>query len=189
MTLSPEAKLELILASFRGEISMADLCRRAQVPESTFRDWRDRFIAAGTAALQPNKPKVHPDWAAHPRKWPTQDGGRRPFGRKLGLKKWAEWGLVPGHHLSETVQRDLESRHRLGSVASTAGLGRIGNLRSQLLSPKKADRMAARRGPTPARLAGGHGHPRHRPPAYGLWLSPSPRGIAMGASRGGTAVP
>ncbi len=66
---------------------MADLCRRAQVPESTFRDWRDRFIAAGTAALQPNKPKVHPDWAAHPRKWPTQDGGRRPFGRKLGLKK------------------------------------------------------------------------------------------------------
>ena len=64
MTLSPDAKLELILASFRGEISMADLCRRAQVPESTFRDWRDRFMAAGTAALQANKPKVHPDWTA-----------------------------------------------------------------------------------------------------------------------------
>lgn len=65
MALSPEAKTELILTSFRGEISMADLCRRAQVPESTFRDWRDRFIAAGTAALHPNpKAKVHPDWTA-----------------------------------------------------------------------------------------------------------------------------
>jgi len=34
------------------------------VPESTFRDWRDQFIAAGTAALHTNKPKVHPDWTA-----------------------------------------------------------------------------------------------------------------------------
>ncbi len=56
ITISPETKQELILASFRGEVSVADLCRRAQVPESTFRDWRDRFIAAGTAAWQPAKP-------------------------------------------------------------------------------------------------------------------------------------
>jgi transposase len=55
MSMSPETKQELILASFRAEVSIADLCRRAQVPESTFRDWRDRFIAAGTAALQFNK--------------------------------------------------------------------------------------------------------------------------------------
>ena len=52
MSISAETKQELILASFRGEVSIADLCRRAQVPESTFRDWRDRFLAAGTAALQ-----------------------------------------------------------------------------------------------------------------------------------------
>ena len=71
MTLAPEAKLELILASFRGEVSIADLCRRAQVPESTFRDWRDRFIAAGTAALHQNRPKAHPDWTAL-----TQENGR-----------------------------------------------------------------------------------------------------------------
>lgn len=51
MSLTTETKQELILASFRAEVSIADLCRRAQVPESTFRDWRDRFIAAGTAAL------------------------------------------------------------------------------------------------------------------------------------------
>ena len=56
MGLSPTAKQELILASFRETVSVADLCRRAQVPESTFRDWRERFIAAGTAALQPTKP-------------------------------------------------------------------------------------------------------------------------------------
>ncbi len=56
MSISAETKQELILASFRAEVSIADLCRRAQVPESTFRDWRDRFIAAGTAALQPVKP-------------------------------------------------------------------------------------------------------------------------------------
>jgi transposase-like protein len=50
MSISAEIKQELILTSFRAEVSMGDLCRRAQVPESTFRDWRDRFIAAGTAA-------------------------------------------------------------------------------------------------------------------------------------------
>lgn len=55
MSMSPETKQELILASLRAEVSIADLCRRAQVPESTFRDWRDRFIAAGTAALQLGK--------------------------------------------------------------------------------------------------------------------------------------
>ena len=55
MTISAETKQALILASFRAEVSIADLCRRAQVPESTFRDWRDRFIAAGTAALQASK--------------------------------------------------------------------------------------------------------------------------------------
>jgi transposase len=56
MSLSAASKQELILASFRAEVSIADLCRRAQVPESTFRDWRDRFIAAGTAALHGSKP-------------------------------------------------------------------------------------------------------------------------------------
>jgi transposase len=55
MSISAETKQELILASFRAEVSIADLCRRAQVPESTFRDWRDRFVAAGTAALQASK--------------------------------------------------------------------------------------------------------------------------------------
>ena len=52
MSISVETKQELILASLRADVSIADLCRRAQVPESTFRDWRDRFIAAGTAALR-----------------------------------------------------------------------------------------------------------------------------------------
>ncbi len=55
MNISDQEKQALILASFRQEVSVADLCRRAQVPESTFRDWRDRFIAAGTAALRQTK--------------------------------------------------------------------------------------------------------------------------------------
>ncbi len=46
----------MILAAFRGECSTAERCRRAQIPESTVRDWRDRFLAAGTAALEPGKP-------------------------------------------------------------------------------------------------------------------------------------
>ena len=56
MALTPEEKLELIAASFREEVSVADLCRQAQVPESTFRDWRERFLAAGMAAWQLAKP-------------------------------------------------------------------------------------------------------------------------------------
>lgn len=61
MSMSAETKQELILASFRAEVSIADLCRRAQVPESTFRDWRDRVIAAGTAALQCNRASASKD--------------------------------------------------------------------------------------------------------------------------------
>ena len=57
MSLSADEKTELVLASLRGEVSTAELCRKAQVPESTLRLWRDRFIAGGTVALQPGTPR------------------------------------------------------------------------------------------------------------------------------------
>jgi len=60
MSMTTEDKLGLVLASFRAEVSVADLCRKAQVPESTFRDWRDRFIAAGTAGLEDRPAKGDP---------------------------------------------------------------------------------------------------------------------------------
>ena len=101
---------------------------------------------------------------ADPGKWPAQDRGRRPLGRKLGLKIGAEWDLVPGHHLSETVQRDLEA-----VIASAP--------------------WSARRGPASTCPVVGHGYPRHRPPAFGLWVSPSACGNAMGASRGVATIP
>ena len=52
-TLSPAERVELVLAVLRNETSTTELCRRAQVPESTVRLWRDRFITGGTTALQP----------------------------------------------------------------------------------------------------------------------------------------
>ncbi len=62
MALAIEERLSLVLASFREEVSVADLCRKAQVPESTFRDWRDRFIAAGTAAFEDRVYLVNRKW-------------------------------------------------------------------------------------------------------------------------------
>ena len=53
MSLSPEEKMELVLASFRQETSIAELCRKAQVPQTTFNEWRTRFIEGGAAALHP----------------------------------------------------------------------------------------------------------------------------------------
>ncbi len=83
MAFSPDEKLELIVASFHAEVSVADGCRRAQVPESTFRDWRARFLAAGMGALQPTNPTQGGDAVA---RWPsaldrlTRDPtGRRPL--------------------------------------------------------------------------------------------------------------
>src|SRR4051794_41916007 len=44
---SPQQKLELVLASWRGERSIAELCREHDISESLLRRWREQAVEAG----------------------------------------------------------------------------------------------------------------------------------------------
>jgi transposase len=44
---TPRQKLELVMASWRGERSIAELCREHDISESLLRRWRDQVLEAG----------------------------------------------------------------------------------------------------------------------------------------------
>jgi len=44
---TPQQKLELVMASWRGERSIAELCREHEISESLLRRWRDQVLEAG----------------------------------------------------------------------------------------------------------------------------------------------
>src|SRR5918996_6619481 len=44
---TPQQKLELVMASWRGEKSIAELCREHDISESVLRRWREQVLDAG----------------------------------------------------------------------------------------------------------------------------------------------
>ena len=44
---TPQQKLELVLASWRGERTIAELCRAHDLSESLLRRWREQVLEAG----------------------------------------------------------------------------------------------------------------------------------------------
>src|SRR5215212_3223247 len=48
---TPQQKLELVMASLRGERSIAELCREHQISESLLRRWRDVALEAAGERL------------------------------------------------------------------------------------------------------------------------------------------
>jgi transposase len=47
-----ELKLEIVLASLRGDRSIAELCREHDIAESLLREWRDRAVDAATERFE-----------------------------------------------------------------------------------------------------------------------------------------
>ena len=48
---SGQQKLELVLASLRGEKTIAELCREHEISETLLRRWRDQLLDAGLDRL------------------------------------------------------------------------------------------------------------------------------------------
>jgi len=46
-----QQKLELVLASLRGDRSVAELCREHEISETLLRRWRDQVLEAGAERL------------------------------------------------------------------------------------------------------------------------------------------
>ncbi|HYX86222.1 MAG TPA: transposase [Gaiellales bacterium] len=44
---TPQQKLELVLASLRGQVSVAEICREHEISETLLRRWRDQLLEAG----------------------------------------------------------------------------------------------------------------------------------------------
>lgn len=54
--LSPEQRLEVVVAFLGGKASMAELCREHGVSSQTIYVWRDKFLEGGLRGLQGNGP-------------------------------------------------------------------------------------------------------------------------------------
>jgi len=52
--MSAEERLSLVLESLRPDASIADLCRKHGISQTTFYKWRDKFIEGGKQALMNN---------------------------------------------------------------------------------------------------------------------------------------
>jgi transposase len=46
-----QQKTELVLASLRGQRSIAEICREHEISETLLRRWREQFLAAGAQRL------------------------------------------------------------------------------------------------------------------------------------------
>lgn len=47
-----QQKTELVLASLRGQKSVAEICRENDISETLLRRWREQFLSAGAERLQ-----------------------------------------------------------------------------------------------------------------------------------------
>jgi transposase len=49
---TPRQKLELVMGSWRGERSIAEICREHDISESLLRRWREQVLEAGRERFQ-----------------------------------------------------------------------------------------------------------------------------------------
>lgn len=52
--LTPEEKLQIVLAGLKGEATVTELCRRYGISQPTDYAWRDKVLSGAAAALKSN---------------------------------------------------------------------------------------------------------------------------------------
>ena len=56
---TPEEKTKIVLAGLRGDRSVRDVCRKHQISEALYYQWRDSLLEAGRDALRrPNEKRA-----------------------------------------------------------------------------------------------------------------------------------
>lgn len=56
-----QQKTELVLASLRGQKTIAELCRERDISETLLRRWREQFLAAGAQRLSAKAERTEVD--------------------------------------------------------------------------------------------------------------------------------
>jgi transposase len=57
---SAEEKIRIVLDGLRGEVSIAELCRREGIAESLYYSWSKEFLEAGKNGLRAIRHALHP---------------------------------------------------------------------------------------------------------------------------------
>ena len=47
----PETKVAIVLEGLKGNVSIAELCRKHQISETVYYRWRDKFLEGGRKAF------------------------------------------------------------------------------------------------------------------------------------------
>jgi transposase len=86
-----QQKAELVLASFRGHRSIAEICREHDISETLLRRWRDQMIEAGMERFAVGQDR---SLAAEQRRWIAQlerTLGRKTYELELAGKLLRDW--------------------------------------------------------------------------------------------------
>src|SRR4051794_41919359 len=85
-------KVELVLASFRGDRSVAEICREHDLSETLLRRWRDQMVEAGAERFTPGQDR--PGQAAQRRRGaaPERALGEKTHERGISGKPLRGWG-------------------------------------------------------------------------------------------------
>ena len=73
-----QQKGELVLASLRGQKTIAELCREHDISETLLRRWREQFLAAGAERLSAKAPSRASERASRQLWAPALDDLRAP---------------------------------------------------------------------------------------------------------------
>jgi transposase-like protein len=52
---TPEEKMNIVLAGLKGDVSVAELCRRYNISQTLYYRWRDTFLQRGLEGLSISK--------------------------------------------------------------------------------------------------------------------------------------
>ena len=88
---TPHQKLELVMASWRGERSIAELCREHDISESLLRKWREQFLAAGAERLSGRPERTEADELRRQVSRLERALGRKTYELEIAGKLLRDW--------------------------------------------------------------------------------------------------
>lgn len=87
---TPQQKLELVMASWRGERSIAELCREHDISESLLRRWREQALEAGMERFAAGEQRSHGRAAQADREL-ERALGRKTYELEIAGKLLRDW--------------------------------------------------------------------------------------------------
>src|SRR4051794_38641835 len=149
---TPQQKLELVMASWRGEKSIAELCREHDISESLLRRWREQVLDAGIERFAAGEQRIEATELRRRLRSSSGRSGARPTSSK------SRGNSCECHERRLTVLAAsaliCSSASGGGSWSSWGSIGRRGARRGAPSTPRAGGWMRARCRPMRAACRG-----------------------------------